>query len=167
MGNRPRGKPPLRWIGCFEKDLKILKVKNWKTIAKSREAWRRLLEKARAHPGLPNHRIRYELLNHIVMKILFLSPQTKSSFGSEVVKSTSERSTSITDTLSLFLSDVKISVTENAEVSRYKMPVLGQVERGASRLNMGPVLGQVERGARLTPGGRRDKERVTMGGLLT
>ncbi|GFW26547.1 hypothetical protein TNCV_1164811 [Trichonephila clavipes] len=27
------------------------------------------------------------------------------------------------------------------------------------RLNMGPVLGQVERGARLTPGGRRDKER--------
>ncbi|GFW29593.1 hypothetical protein TNCV_435511 [Trichonephila clavipes] len=40
--------------------------------------------------------------------------------------------------------------------SRYKMPVLGQVERGAHRLNMGPVLGQVERGARLTPGGRRD-----------
>ncbi|GFW62687.1 hypothetical protein TNCV_2624501 [Trichonephila clavipes] len=41
MGNRPRGRPPLRWIDCFEKDVKILKVKNWKTVAKSRDTWRR------------------------------------------------------------------------------------------------------------------------------
>ncbi|GFT12706.1 uncharacterized protein TNCV_5094661 [Trichonephila clavipes] len=26
MGNRPRGRPPLRWIHCVEKDLNILKV---------------------------------------------------------------------------------------------------------------------------------------------
>ncbi|GFW51925.1 uncharacterized transposon-derived protein F52C9.6 [Trichonephila clavipes] len=41
MGNRPRDKPPLRWIDCFEKDLRILKVKNWKTSVKSRDVWRR------------------------------------------------------------------------------------------------------------------------------
>ncbi|GFT25953.1 hypothetical protein TNCV_2807911 [Trichonephila clavipes] len=28
MGNRPRGRPPLRWIDNVEKDLNILKVKN-------------------------------------------------------------------------------------------------------------------------------------------
>ncbi|GFV77578.1 hypothetical protein TNCV_1071071 [Trichonephila clavipes] len=41
MGNRPRGKPSIRWIDCIEEDLDILKVKNWKTVAQSREAWRR------------------------------------------------------------------------------------------------------------------------------
>ncbi|GFX82322.1 hypothetical protein TNCV_973341 [Trichonephila clavipes] len=35
MGNRPGGRPPLRWIDCVEKDLKILKVKNWKRVEKS------------------------------------------------------------------------------------------------------------------------------------
>ncbi|GFX25641.1 hypothetical protein TNCV_2082761 [Trichonephila clavipes] len=52
MGNRPQDRPSLRWIDYVEKDLKILKVKNWKTVAKSRDARRRLLEKARAYPGL-------------------------------------------------------------------------------------------------------------------
>ncbi|GFW49306.1 hypothetical protein TNCV_3058161 [Trichonephila clavipes] len=41
MGNRPRGRPPLRWIDYAEKDPNILKVKNWKTDAKNRDAWRR------------------------------------------------------------------------------------------------------------------------------
>ncbi|GFX68551.1 hypothetical protein TNCV_1799641 [Trichonephila clavipes] len=41
MGNRPRGRPPLRWIDCVEKDLNIFKVKNWRTVTKSRDAWRR------------------------------------------------------------------------------------------------------------------------------
>ncbi|GFV53423.1 hypothetical protein TNCV_2205591 [Trichonephila clavipes] len=47
MGNRPRGRPttPFKWIDCVEKDLNILKVKKWKTVAKSRDAWRKLLEK--------------------------------------------------------------------------------------------------------------------------
>ncbi|GFX16157.1 hypothetical protein TNCV_4704131 [Trichonephila clavipes] len=44
VGNRPRGRSPLRWIDCVKKDLNILKVKNWKTVAKSRDAWRKLLE---------------------------------------------------------------------------------------------------------------------------
>ncbi|GFV99475.1 uncharacterized transposon-derived protein F52C9.6 [Trichonephila clavipes] len=55
MGNRPRGRPPLRWIDCVKKDLNILKFKNWRTVAKSRDAWRRLLENSRARPGLSNH----------------------------------------------------------------------------------------------------------------
>ncbi|GFU77358.1 hypothetical protein TNCV_3174361 [Trichonephila clavipes] len=55
MGNRPRGRPPLRWIDSVEKDLNILKIKNWKTVANSRDASRRLPEKARIHPELPSH----------------------------------------------------------------------------------------------------------------
>ncbi|GFX78265.1 hypothetical protein TNCV_5136121 [Trichonephila clavipes] len=42
IGNRPRADNPLGWIDCVEKDLNILKVKNWKTVSKSRDAWRRL-----------------------------------------------------------------------------------------------------------------------------
>ncbi|GFW79975.1 putative endonuclease-reverse transcriptase [Trichonephila clavipes] len=33
VGNRFRGRPPLTWIDCGEKDLNILKVKNGKTFA--------------------------------------------------------------------------------------------------------------------------------------
>ncbi|GFT62077.1 hypothetical protein TNCV_3812361 [Trichonephila clavipes] len=49
MGNRARGRPPLRWIDYVGKDLNILKAKHWKTVVKSRDAWRKLLEKARTH----------------------------------------------------------------------------------------------------------------------
>ncbi|GFV17135.1 hypothetical protein TNCV_3632981 [Trichonephila clavipes] len=44
-------RPPLRWNDC----LNILKVKNWKTVAKSRDAWKKLLEKARAVEPLKNY----------------------------------------------------------------------------------------------------------------
>ncbi|GFW01438.1 hypothetical protein TNCV_5030881 [Trichonephila clavipes] len=54
-GNRSRDRPPLRWIDCVDKDLNILKVKNWKTVDKSRDAWRKLLKKTRAHPELSSY----------------------------------------------------------------------------------------------------------------
>ncbi|GFY15955.1 hypothetical protein TNCV_1286001 [Trichonephila clavipes] len=47
LGNGLRGSPPLRWIDCFEKD--------WKTVAKSIDVRRKLLEKAGAHPRLSSH----------------------------------------------------------------------------------------------------------------
>ncbi|GFX03071.1 hypothetical protein TNCV_4288541 [Trichonephila clavipes] len=41
MENRPRGRLKFQWTDCVEKGLNILKVKNWKTAAKSKDAWRR------------------------------------------------------------------------------------------------------------------------------
>ncbi|GFV44140.1 reverse transcriptase domain-containing protein [Trichonephila clavipes] len=55
MGNRSRGRLQFKLIDCVEKDLNILKVKNWKTVAKNRDAWRKLLEEARVHPEVSNH----------------------------------------------------------------------------------------------------------------
>ncbi|GFU57216.1 uncharacterized protein TNCV_3634081 [Trichonephila clavipes] len=55
MGNKPRGRPPLKWIDCVEKDLSILKVENWKTVVKSRDTRKKLLEKARSHSGLSSN----------------------------------------------------------------------------------------------------------------
>ncbi|GFS57212.1 epidermal growth factor receptor substrate 15-like 1 [Trichonephila clavipes] len=46
VGNKPWGRRLLSWIDCVKKDLNILKVKNFKTVAKGRDAWRKLLEKA-------------------------------------------------------------------------------------------------------------------------
>ena len=54
-GTRARGRPSLRWVDCLERDLTTLRVINWKTMARKREAWRKILEKARAHPGLSRH----------------------------------------------------------------------------------------------------------------
>ncbi|GFS73798.1 endonuclease-reverse transcriptase [Trichonephila clavipes] len=36
IGTRTRGRPKLRWADCVEDDFKVLKVTNWRTIAKRR-----------------------------------------------------------------------------------------------------------------------------------
>ncbi|GFW10988.1 hypothetical protein TNCV_4459631 [Trichonephila clavipes] len=45
-----KGRSNLRWIDGLEKDLLILRIKNWRTQAGRRLARKRLLEKA--NPGL-------------------------------------------------------------------------------------------------------------------
>ncbi|GFX06810.1 uncharacterized protein TNCV_1201271 [Trichonephila clavipes] len=55
IGSRIKGRPYLRWIDGLEKDLLVLRTKDWRTLAGRRLAWKRLLEKAKAHPGLSRH----------------------------------------------------------------------------------------------------------------
>ena len=42
MGTRPVGRPRQRWQECVMEDLKKLKIKNWKEIAKDRRTGRDL-----------------------------------------------------------------------------------------------------------------------------
>ena len=51
-GKRGRGRPRLRWIDGILEDVKVLGVKNWWTLAKDREVWRKILREAEAHDGL-------------------------------------------------------------------------------------------------------------------
>ncbi|GFV34957.1 uncharacterized protein TNCV_2097851 [Trichonephila clavipes] len=55
IGTRRKGRPNLRWIDGLTKDLLVLRTRNWRTLAGRRLAWKRLLEKAKAHPGLLCH----------------------------------------------------------------------------------------------------------------
>ncbi|GFU89909.1 uncharacterized protein TNCV_163941 [Trichonephila clavipes] len=50
-----KGRQNLRWIDGLEKDLLVLRTKNRRTLARRRLAWKRLLEKAKTHPGLSSH----------------------------------------------------------------------------------------------------------------
>jgi len=52
MGIRPIARPRQRWQEDVMEDLKKLKVKNWKEIAKDRRTWRDWAEKAKTHKGL-------------------------------------------------------------------------------------------------------------------
>jgi hypothetical protein len=52
MGTRPVGRPRQRWLEDVMEDLKTLKVKNRREIAKDRRIWRDLAEKAKIHKGL-------------------------------------------------------------------------------------------------------------------
>ena len=52
MGTRPVGKPRQRWQEDVMEDLKKLKVKNWKEVAKDRRTWRDLAEKTKTRKGL-------------------------------------------------------------------------------------------------------------------
>ena len=54
-GSRKRGRPKLRWEDCLENDFRALNVRQWRTVAPRRRAWRDLLEKAKVHPGLSSH----------------------------------------------------------------------------------------------------------------
>ncbi|GFV03708.1 uncharacterized protein TNCV_1876561 [Trichonephila clavipes] len=50
IASRRKGRPNLRWIDGLEKDLLVLRTRIWRTLARERLAWKRLLEKAKAHP---------------------------------------------------------------------------------------------------------------------
>ena len=52
MGTRPVGRPRQRWQEDVMEDLKNLKVKNRKEMAKDRRTWRDLAEKAKTHKVL-------------------------------------------------------------------------------------------------------------------
>ncbi|GFW66122.1 uncharacterized protein TNCV_1710211 [Trichonephila clavipes] len=52
IGTQRRGKTNLRWIDGLEKDLLVLRTRNWRTLARKSLPWKRLLEKAKAHPGV-------------------------------------------------------------------------------------------------------------------
>ncbi|GFX01581.1 uncharacterized protein TNCV_3970841 [Trichonephila clavipes] len=48
---RRKGRPNLKCLDGLEKDLLVLRTKNWRTLAR-RLVWKKLLEQAKAHPGL-------------------------------------------------------------------------------------------------------------------
>jgi hypothetical protein len=49
---RRKGRPRMRWLDDVERDLKKTKVKGWKEKMRDREQWRRVVEEAKAQPGL-------------------------------------------------------------------------------------------------------------------
>ncbi len=48
-GNRKPGRPKSRWKDAIESDLKTLRVSDWKTLARNRSGWRRILEEAKTN----------------------------------------------------------------------------------------------------------------------
>jgi hypothetical protein len=49
---RRRGRPKIRWLGDVSMDLRKMGLNEWKDRARNREAWRHIVEEAKAHPGL-------------------------------------------------------------------------------------------------------------------
>jgi hypothetical protein len=49
---RVTGRPKMRWFDDVREDLTILKVKDWRSTAMDRDAWRLLVQEAKAHKGL-------------------------------------------------------------------------------------------------------------------
>jgi hypothetical protein len=49
---RKRGRPRLRWLQDVYDDLCKMKMKGWEGKMKNREEWRRIVQKAKAHPEL-------------------------------------------------------------------------------------------------------------------
>jgi hypothetical protein len=47
-----RGRPRLRWVDDVVADLKVMKIRQWIEKTKDKEQWRRVVEQAKAHPGL-------------------------------------------------------------------------------------------------------------------
>jgi hypothetical protein len=51
-GRRRVGRPKLRWMDRVMRDAERLGVRNWKSKAKDRDGWRRLLESVKTLHGL-------------------------------------------------------------------------------------------------------------------
>ncbi|GFV13927.1 transposable element Tcb2 transposase [Trichonephila clavipes] len=52
IGTRTRGWLLLRLADCVKDDFKVVRVTNWRSVAKRRTEWNRVLEKGLAHPEL-------------------------------------------------------------------------------------------------------------------
>ena len=51
-GRRKAGRPRKRWLDEVEKDLKAMKIKNWRIKARDREGWRCVAKEAKVLRGL-------------------------------------------------------------------------------------------------------------------
>lgn len=51
-GSRRRGRPKIRWEDGIREDARTIGVKNWMSVARNRDEWRKLLWTARTHDGL-------------------------------------------------------------------------------------------------------------------
>ena len=49
---RRKGRPRLSWMDDVAADLKAMRIKQWRETMQDREKWRRIVEEAKAHPGL-------------------------------------------------------------------------------------------------------------------
>jgi hypothetical protein len=49
---RRRGRPKMRWLDDVSMDLRKMGLNEWKDRERSREAWRHIVEEAKAHPEL-------------------------------------------------------------------------------------------------------------------
>jgi len=47
-----RGRPKMRWLDDVSMDMRKMGLNEWKDRARNREAWRHIVEEAKAHPGL-------------------------------------------------------------------------------------------------------------------
>jgi len=54
---RRRGRPKMRWLDDVSTDLRKMGINKWRDRGRGREAWRRIVKEAKAHPGLQRHRI--------------------------------------------------------------------------------------------------------------
>jgi hypothetical protein len=51
-GTRKRRRPRKRWIDEVEEDLKIMGIRNWHSVSKDRQEWRRIVLEVKVHNRL-------------------------------------------------------------------------------------------------------------------
>jgi hypothetical protein len=51
-GTRKRRRPRKRWTDEVEEDFKIMRIRNWHSVTKDRQKWRKTVLEVKVHNGL-------------------------------------------------------------------------------------------------------------------